>query len=209
MLNLFQHPVSSSSAAENWTLKQVQGDGSHLHMRIDLQPHPDTPGAKVTAVGVEVTQSRRNLLTLWYTVYGDVAELVIPPPAEPLRTSGLWESTCFELFVRSGTGDSYDEFNFSPSTQWAAYSFRGYREGMAPAPVEHEPIISRIEPLGSFELHVSLPIRLPRSGRLGLSAVIQEKGGRKSYWALAHPRGDPDFHDPACFALQLPAAGQV
>ncbi len=176
-------------------------------MRFDLQPHPDTPSAKVTGVSVEVAQSRRNLLTLWYTVHANVAELVIPPPAEPLRTSGLWESTCFELFVRSGAGDSYDEFNFSPSTQWAAYSFRGYREGMAPAAVEHEPIISHTEPLESFELHVSLPIRLPRPGHLGLSAIIEEKSGRKSYWALAHPPGDPDFHDRACFTLQLPPAG--
>jgi hypothetical protein len=27
MLNLFQHPGSSASRAESWTLKQVQGDG--------------------------------------------------------------------------------------------------------------------------------------------------------------------------------------
>jgi len=30
-----------------------------------------------------------------------------------------------------------------------------------------------------------------------------------SYWALAHPEGKPDFHDPACFAatLEPPDAG--
>jgi hypothetical protein len=27
MLNLFQHPAPSRSEGENWTLKQVQGDG--------------------------------------------------------------------------------------------------------------------------------------------------------------------------------------
>jgi hypothetical protein len=177
-----------------------------MAIRLPLTSHPESPSLAVNELWVEVTQSRRNLVTLWYTVYGDVAELVIPPPAEPLRTGGLWESTCFELFVRPDTGEGYDEFNFSPSTEWAAYSFRGYREGMAPAPVEHEPLISHAEPIESFELHVSLPIRLPRSGQLGLSAVIEEKSGLKSYWALAHPPGKPDFHDPACFALQLPAA---
>ena len=42
-------------------------------------------------------------------------------------------------------------------------------------------------------------------GQLGLSAVLEEKDGTKSYWALAHPPGDkPDFHDPDCFAAQLP-----
>ena len=40
---------------------------------------------------------------------------------------------------------------------------------------------------------------------LGLSAVLEEQDGTKSYWALGHPNGDkPDFHDPACFAAHLP-----
>ncbi len=44
--------------------------------------------------------------------------------------------------------------------------------------------------------------------RLGLSAVIEETDGTKSYWALAHPaEGPPDFHHPDCFALTLPAPG--
>jgi hypothetical protein len=40
--------------------------------------------------------------------------------------------------------------------------------------------------------------------RLGLSAVIEEAGGRQSYWALAHPQGRPDFHHSDCFALEVP-----
>ena len=44
---------------------------------------------------------------------------------------------------------------------------------------------------------------------MGLTAVIEEEGGVKSFWALAH--GDPakpDFHDPACFTAKLPAPPQ-
>ena len=40
---------------------------------------------------------------------------------------------------------------------------------------------------------------------IGLSAVIEETDGTKSYWALRHPPGPPDFHHPDCFALELPA----
>ena len=40
-----------------------------------------------------------------------------------------------------------------------------------------------------------------------ISRVIEEQGGAKSYWALIHPEGSPDFHAPACFAATLPAAG--
>ena len=41
---------------------------------------------------------------------------------------------------------------------------------------------------------------------IGLSVVLEEKRGAKSYWALAHPPGKPDFHHSDCFALQIPPA---
>jgi len=59
-----------------------------------------------------------------------------------------------------------------------------------------------------YALELSAVVRL--SGpvdrlHLNLAAVIEEKSGAKSYWALAHPpEGPPDFHDPACFVLELP-----
>ena len=37
-----------------------------------------------------------------------------------------------------------------------------------------------------------------------LSAVLEEKDGTKSYWALAHGGDKPDFHDPGCFVARLP-----
>lgn len=43
------------------------------------------------------------------------------------------------------------------------------------------------------------------NGALGISAVIEETDGTKSYWALAHAEGKPDFHHGACFAATLPA----
>ena len=38
------------------------------------------------------------------------------------------------------------------------------------------------------------------------TVVIEEADGTKSFWAMAHPANAPDFHDPACFVLELPAA---
>ena len=38
----------------------------------------------------------------------------------------------FELFVGSPTGAAYEEYNFSPSGEWAAYGFARYRNGGAP-----------------------------------------------------------------------------
>ena len=39
---------------------------------------------------------------------------------------------------------------------------------------------------------------------MNLTAVIEEAGGVKSYWALAHPDGPPDFHNRDCFIAHLP-----
>ena len=59
-----------------------------------------------------------------------------------------------------------------------------------------------------YSLELKTVVALPEAGgtlRLNLAAVIEEKSGAKSYWALAHPpAGPPDFHHPACFVLQLP-----
>jgi hypothetical protein len=105
-------------------------------------------------------------------------------------------------------GEAYREFNFSPSSQWAAYTFQSYRAGKESLQLDEPPTgwIST-ESGGLFLQRASIAIALEPDARIGLSAVIEETDGTKSYWALAHPPGDkPDFHDPACFALELPAA---
>ena len=38
----------------------------------------------------------------------------------------------------------------------------------------------------------------------GLSVVLEEANGAKSYWALAHASGRPDFHAADCFVAKLP-----
>jgi hypothetical protein len=60
----------------------------------------------------------------------------------------------------------------------------------------------------TFELDATLDLAsLPAAAwALGLTAVIEETNGRKSYWALKHPPGKPDFHHADCFAAQIAAA---
>ena len=72
-----------------------------------------------------------------------------------------------------------------------------------------ELIIAGLLPTISLDLDVSIPIAgLPQTDcAMGLSAILEEKGGTISYWALAHPEGKPDFHAAACFAAELPAPG--
>jgi hypothetical protein len=53
------------------------------------------------------------------------------------------------------------------------------------------------------EVGISEPLPAQTPWRVGLSAVIEETGGRKSYFALAHPSGKPDFHDSRGFVLEV------
>lgn len=115
------------------------------------------------------------------------------------------------MFIRAGDGESYCEFNLSPCEQWAAYDFATYRKGMAERAMPREPVCS-FRSGSSFAI---FDAAVPMSGlsdlpwHYGLGVVIEEEGGVKSYWALAHPTGKPDFHHPTCFAATLPAPQSI
>ncbi len=53
----------------------------------------------------------------------------------------------------------------------------------------------------------AVPVHAPL--RLGLSAVIEDEDGERSYWALRHPPGQPDFHHAEAFALALAPVGHL
>ncbi len=181
-------------------------------MRHALIPHPEFRPEVDLRIAVDAVRPRPGMLALHYVVTGDFGALRLPPAAAPLRMDGLWQTTCFEAFVRVPLGGAYYEFNFAPSTQWAAYRFDGYRSGMTPVNEIDAPRTDVQSNDAGFELRVALDLaRLPdlppgSAWRLGLSAVIEEASGRKSYWALAHPAGKPDFHHSDCFALEVPTA---
>jgi hypothetical protein len=182
-------------------------------MRQLLTRHPATPCAAVDRIEVEVVRPRPDGLALRYILIGEAGGLRLPSAAPAERTDGLWRHTCFEAFVGADAAAAYCEFNFAPSTQWAAYRFDGYRQGMTPAHLARPPVIETRRTAEGLELLASLdpvPTALAGEGarRLGLSAVVEEADGRISYWALAHPPGKADFHHPDCFALELPATGR-
>jgi hypothetical protein len=173
---------------------------------LSLVPHPSTPPAEVNAVTVTIDPGDdRSTLKLQWHVAGAPA-LLIPPLATGQRADELWRTTCFELFIRESGQESYIEQNFSPSRAWAAYRFNAYRAGMARADVAAPRIRSAVKG-DSFLLSVTADLGCPAQDcHLGLTAVIEEVDGTKSYWAVAHPsEGPPDFHHPDCFALTLAA----
>ena len=126
------------------------------------------------------------------------------------RADNLWQHSCFELFGRVVGEPGYLEVNLATTAQWAAYSFSDRREGMRLA--EDVTLIQAHWRIRERNAEMNAILQIPADYEradwsLGASAVIEEADGTKSYWALRHPPGKPDFHHPDCFALELPAPG--
>jgi hypothetical protein len=177
---------------------------------LELLCHPDTPSFSAQSISACAELSGKGALWLRFHVTCDLDRLALPGPADPVRCDGLWQSTCFEVFLRRETDTAYLELNFAPSSQWAAYQFGAYRDQMADLSMPFAPEIGLDASDSHFALEVE--VTLPSGWQvgpfeLGLSAVIEDVSGAKSYWALAHPPGKPDFHHKDCFALKLPASG--
>ena len=190
-----------------WGVRKVTNTSEHAQLsrevagaasRFDLVPHP---AERQPPLAITVTAHREgDLLLLDYLIGGDVDHLIYPPATGGARRDELWRSTCLEAFVRVSGRRDYLELNFAPSLDWNAYALVDYRAGLREADLA--PALER----DGYRL--SACVRLPDDAgvewQLGLSAVIEEIDGAKSYWALAHAPGPPDFHNPACFAAMLP-----
>ena len=164
--------------------------------------HPAKPALEVTRVDVRWQVLPAGRLMLRWQVSG-AARVVVPPFAGRGRADGLWQATCFELFLK-GDGPAYREFNFSPSQRWAAYAFSDYREAAGEAAVPEAPEISCAKGEAILAFTAMMPASiLDGASHAGLCAVIEEDGGHLSYWALAHTPGPPDFHRAECFTAAI------
>jgi hypothetical protein len=183
---------------------------------LSLLAHPDFRSEGVRRVAACARAAGADLLRFQYVLEADPRRVRIPPAvAGAGRADALWAHTCFEAFVGLPESPRYLELNFSPSGEWAAYRFDSYREGMAPA-LSSAPRLALRLGEESLELDVEVhlggslscaapvrQVRLDRRLRLALSAVVEDREGRLSYWALRHPPGRPDFHHPESFSLAL------
>jgi hypothetical protein len=177
-------------------------------MRFELQPHPSTLTSPPFTLWASAERSaafgETATLNLWFGVSAPAARFLVPEPAaEPTRRDELWRSTCFECFLKEEGQAAYQEWNFAPSGDWAAYAFDAERTGMRPADIANPPYIRTEDNLTWWGLGATLSIPVEPRFTLALSAVIEETSGAKTYWALYHPSEQPDFHHPDCFAARL------
>ncbi len=168
---------------------------------------PDSSGRQVS---VRARRGEAGVLSLQYVLRAEMPHVRVPPSRSAERADGLWNHTCFEAFIAQAGNAAYYELNFSPSGQWALYSFDSYRKGMSPPDVSTPPTLAvrrgdySLELDATFNLNELHGLTGARTLKLALSAVIEDDSGNLSYWALKHAPDKPDFHHPDGFVLELP-----
>lgn len=174
--------------------------------QISLACHPSCPRTHVRSLEVRVAPTTDGALRLTYTLTAALDQLRLVDLDPEQSRDPLWKHTCFEAFVARQGEARYREFNFAPNLDWAAYAFARRRERVAfCAPSEARVSVEIVTCRLTLEAVVPRETLLdgPPGGSLmvGLSAVLEDKSGAHSYWALCHPPGPPDFHDPESFVL--------
>lgn len=175
----------------------------------DLAPFPGQPAPEGVAIAGAASRAG-GVLTLRWRLTAPEGAVAMDAPAPPERRFGLWEATCFEFFLASPGRPGYWEFNLAPAGHWNAYRLAGYRAGMVEEPAFAAlPFAVSREP-GACEVVVEadlagLGLAAP-PWRLAVATVVVGPDGGTSFWALAHPGAEPDFHDPDAFRIALPGS---
>jgi len=181
----------------------------------NLLCHPQRAATTVRAVQATAARTRDGGLVFSYQISGDIARLRIPEPRAGSRSDGLWQHICCEAFIAVALDSAYRELNFSPSGQWAAYAFSGYRQLQETHAAKTAPHIDASVSAGHLHLTAAVAADLLPPGaamttlQIGLAAVIETADtvtGMCSHWALRHADGAADFHRRETFILDLPVA---
>ena len=163
----------------------------------------ESGGAPAVELSAKMQRADTKLQIHYLLHHAADLNLSWPEPAgNPERRDGLWQGTCFELFIGSLQQASYWELNVCPSGRWNWYRLQSYRAVLSPAPLPMAPLrrqsVQRSEQRisRSMELELELPEELLSGGSLqaGLSVVLRCNDGATSHWALQHGGGEADFH---------------
>lgn len=150
-------------------------------------------------------------LIVEYQLIGDLKHVQIPeqraPEGEGRRVIGLWNHTCFELFIKRRGGPDYLEFNFSPNGDWNCFYFEDYRSDIQEWRkfIAPKGIITREKRTFSARFWIplaQLPALFQANHELGLSpaAVVLYKY-HPHYFANKHPDEVANFHHPESFTF--------
>lgn len=170
---------------------------------------PYATSAQTDQISIEVTGQKpaADELVLEFTLRGALKQIRFPDVhLVESRRDELWKNTCLECFFSADLDPAtpYFEINCAPNGDWNAYAFSSYRQGMEASKNLRVKLTQResAENEAFFRIHVSgEDLRAARY--LSMTAVIEFADGTRSFFALAHPGPQPDFHLKKSFLISL------
>jgi hypothetical protein len=172
----------------------------------ELIPYPadQIPNIRI-AVDIERIE---NQLSILYAVKGDIDEILLPKPSASMRQDDLWKATCFEFFLAIPDQPEYWEFNMSPPSAWNIYHMDAYRRigfheeiKIQQLPFDFQKVDD--EYLLNVSMGLSPVLQASQKIQVGITAIIQTMDGNETYWALAHPGPQADFHLRESFIISI------
>jgi hypothetical protein len=178
-----------------------------------LIPFPDGAIPKIMITG-GITREQ-NLLSIQYVLTGEMDKILFPAQApHPGRRDELWLATCFEFFLAITDQPQYWEFNLSPSGEWNAFRMDAYRRiGFREEDLIQDLKIELRRDTDRLRLDASVDLSpivdLEMDLQAGITSVIQTRDEHETFWALAHPNLEADFHVRESFTLVLEGTGPL
>ena len=178
---------------------------------ISFQLIPFAADTRLSLSTLSVTgriRRQANRIGIEYILFDPQALVSLPSQVKvPKRQDGLWQETCFELFLAHKNSPAYREFNLSPAGLWNVYRFDSYRQGMREEPGFTSLPFSIQKNSESFSVTLEFDIgKMEIADRdLAVAISVVLKTGKESitYWALSHQGEKPDFHRRDCFVIKL------
>ncbi|MEL6814611.1 MAG: DOMON-like domain-containing protein [Cyanobacteria bacterium J06598_3] len=192
-----------------------------------LKPFTQTPLTdSVNITGTALRDGEK--LSIEYLVAGNWESLITGELApdknapglknpRPERRDRLWEHTCFESFIAPATTaehtreSPYWEVNLSPQGHWNVFALSSYRQGLseeqaiAAIPFTINTAAKGLQLTMNLAINKLIPPTQPI--HLGISMIVLlQEGNRQTqetFWAIAHPGPEADFHHPASFVIPL------
>ena len=148
-------------------------------------------------------------LSIRYAVTREIDSLLLPAFSNsPTRKHDLWRATCFEFFLAVKDQPAYWEFNMSPSGDWNVYAVDAYRQ----VNMREESAFTQLpfnfqktdrELRLDISVDLSKIIQTGQEIQAGITTILQTMDDNESYWALAHPGVQADFHLRESFLIKL------
>jgi len=158
------------------------------------------PAENIPSIEITGTVTRQdNILSIHYSIRGKLENILLPESSVPSRQDNLWKTTCFEFFITIKDQPRYWEFNMSPSGKWNVYAMDAYRQvnmqketAFTQLPFEFRK--TKDEALLDISVDLNPILQSEANLEIGVTTIIQTTDGAETYWALAHPGQQADFH---------------